>query len=118
MGQPVEIDVLDTPMYRVASDASVVRTLLEQRSDATARIQIVRYDPKDPKPYNVDDYDVWVDLLSHPSLSSMIIAASTELNQNFRDFAAQNVFILKRDPGPDHWLAEIPGSATTIIRTT
>ena len=119
MGEPVHIDVAKTPMAGVASDASMVRVLAEQRSDATAEITIIRYDEQDgPTPYNQDKYAVWVDVLSHQSVAGMISAASTELNQNFVDFAAENVFIVNQDPGPDHWLPSIPGSATTIVRTT
>ena len=119
MDQPVQIDVDKTPMAEVANQAPVVRALAEQRSDATAEIAIIRYDEKDaPTPYNQDKYTVWLDVLSHRSVNDLISAASTELNQNFVDFAAQNVFIIKQDPGPDHWLPSIPGSATTVVRTT
>ena len=119
MGQPVQIDVAKTPMAQVASHACVVSALAEQHSRATAEITIVRFDEKDaPTPYNLDKYAVWVDLLSHQSVNAMISEASTELNQNFVDFAKQNVFIIKEDPGPDHWLPSIPGSATTVVRTT
>ncbi len=116
MGQPVQLDVQQTPMARVASDASVVQTLGQQYSDATAEIVIIRYDERDrPTPYNKDEYTVWTDVLKHPSVQSMISRASTELNENFQQFAAENVFIVKQDPGPDHWLPTLPGSATTII---
>jgi|SRR3990172_2436610 len=119
MGQPVRIDVDRTPMAQVAKQAHVVRALAEQRSGATAQIAIIRYDEKDaPTPYNQDKYTVWLDVLRHPSVNHMISAASTELNQNFVDFAAQNVFIIKQDPSRDHWLPSIPGSATTVVRTT
>ncbi len=118
MGQPVHIDVNKTPMAEVADQVPFVRALAEQRSDATAEIAIIRYDEKDaPTPYNQDKCTVWLDVFSHWSANDMISAASTELNQNLVDFVAHNVFIVKQDPSPDHWLPSIPGSATTVVRT-
>ena len=118
LGGVVTIDVSATPMAQVASHALVVKAFLQQSSTATAEITIVRHDPQDPKPYNLDKYDVWVDVSALPALQPMISGASTQFNTNFRQFAAENVFMLKQDPGPDHWLDTIPGSATTIITTT
>jgi len=115
LGSPVVIDVSATPMARVASNASVVKSFIEQHSAVTAEITIVRADPKDPKPYNVDKYDVWVDVTAHPKLAQMISGASTSFNSNFQTFASENVFILKQAPGADHWLDQIPGSNITII---
>ena len=116
MDQPVQLDVQQTPMARVASESSVVLSLGQQYSDATAEIVIVRYDERDqPTPYNQDKYTVWTDVLRHPSVQSMISRASTEANENFRQFTAESVFIVKQDPGADHWLPTLPGSATTVI---
>jgi hypothetical protein len=116
---PVEISVAQTPMAGVASRASVVRTLVQQSSSAAGQVTIIRFDEKDvPTPYNLDKYTVWTNVLAHPSLRDMISGASTELNSNFRQFATETVFLVKQDPGPDHWLPSLPGSATTIVRST
>jgi hypothetical protein len=118
-GAPVEISVDQTPMFGIAHRAAIVQTLAEQHSQATGQVTIVRFDAKDaPTPYNLDKYTVWTDVLAHPSLQSIISGASTELNDNFRRFAAETVFLIKQDRGPDHWLPRFPGSATTIIRST
>ncbi len=116
LGTPVIIEVSATPMAQVASHASVVKSLLQPGSAVTAEITIVRFDASDPKPYNLDKYDVWIDVTAHPSFQSMVSGASTRFNTNFRQFAAENVFLLKQDPGPDHWLDSVPCSATTIIK--
>ncbi len=119
LGAPVEISVDQTPMAGIAHRAAIVQTLAEQTSQATGQVTIVRYDEKDaPTPYNLDKYTVWTDVLAHPSLESIISGASTELNDNFRRFAAETVFLIKEDNGPDHWLPRLPGSATTIVRST
>ena len=115
LGTPVVIDVSATPMARVTSNASVVKSFVEQHSAVTAEITIVRLDPSDPKPFNVDKYDVWVDVTAHPKLGQMVSGASTSFNQNFRTFAAENVFILKQEPGLDHWLDQLPGPNTSIV---
>ncbi len=118
LGSPVTIDVTATPMAQVASNASVVKAFVEQGSAATAEIVIIRHDPNDPKPYNQDKYDVWVDVTAHPRLGQMISGASTGFNDNFQRFAAETVFILKQAPGPDHWLDHVPDSASTIITSS
>lgn len=60
MNEPVKIDVAKTPMARIAGQALVVQTVAEQRSEATAQISIIRYDPADhPTPFNKDNYTVW-----------------------------------------------------------
>ena len=118
-GTPVEITVAHTPMAGVASRASVVRTLVQRSSHATGEVTIIRYDEKDaPTPYNLDKYTVWIDVLAHPSLHNMISGASTQFNDNFRHFAADTVFLIKQEPGPEHWVPSLPGSATTIVRTS
>src|SRR5438876_5790206 len=119
LGKPVQISVDQAPMAGIAHRAAVVQTLAEQSSAATGQVTIVRFDEKDsPTPYNLDKYTVWTDVLAHPSLQSIISGASTELNENFRRFAGETVFLIKQDPGPDHWLPRFPGSATAVVRST
>ncbi len=109
--QPVRIDIAKTPLVNIARDAMVVTALAEQKSDTIAEITIFRYDEQDaPMSINVDRYKVWLDVSSKESLADMISAASTELNQNFLDFVAQYVFLVKEDPGSDHWLPSLPAS--------
>jgi len=118
-GTPVEISVTQTPMAGLASRASVVRTLAQQSSSGSGEVTIIRFDEKDaPTPYNVDRYTVWTDVSVHPSFHSMVSGASTQFNANFRQFAADTVFFIKQDAGPDHWLPSLPGSATTIVQTS
>jgi len=44
-----------------------------------------------------------------------VAAKNDASNQNFRSFAAENVFILKQEAGPDHWLDQLPGPNTSIV---
>jgi hypothetical protein len=116
-GEAVTLDVRRTPLAPVASQASVVNVLGKLHSSATAEITIMRYDEKDiPTPINVDKYTVWTDMTSHSSLSKLINGASTQYNQNMRDYLRGNVFIIKQDPGPDHWLPEPPSPVLAIVR--
>lgn len=115
--KPVPIDVTRTPMGRVASDASVVVTYAQRFSTATSQVAIVRYDVKDmPKPYNVDNYEVWEDLPSHRSFPDIVAAASTEDNQNLRTYLADNVFFVKLDPGSEHHLGDLPTKVEILFR--
>ena len=117
LGDPIEVDVLKTPLAGVARVSSVVASVAHQFNSATARFSVFRYDDADlPTPINLDDYDVWHDLAGHPRLPQMIEAASTSDNANFRTFCRENVFFVKRSSGPDHWLPRIPSSITVVLR--
>jgi hypothetical protein len=84
---------------------------------ATARVSIFRYDEADlPLPINQDEYDVWLDLERHERLHQMVVQTTTSLDDDFRQFARDNVFLVKRRPGPDHWLSAIPSSITALMK--
>ena len=119
MGVPVQFDVRSTPLAGVAHVSSVVASIAHEFSTATARVSVFRYDAADaPTPINLDDYNVWTDLSSHPRLSEMITAASTSDNENFRAYCRENVFLVKRRPGPDHWLPTLPSSIMLVVKST
>ena len=119
--KPVLMDVSQTPMSGVVRDALVVAAVAQRTSTATARISIYRYDPEDaPTDYNVDHYEVWEDLPSYHDYEEIVLAASTQDDDNLRGFMQGNVFIVKEKPGKDHWLSqpELPALVRTVIRST
>ena len=117
LGTAVAVDVTKTPVAAVARDAAVVAAMAEGRSTSGAEVVIYRYDEKDkPKPYNVDRYSVWENLRARTDLHQLINAASTQDNQNFRSYVEENIFLVKKDPGANHHLPELP--AHVIIRST
>ncbi len=119
LGQPVSFDVRATPLQGVTHASSVVASIAHQFGSATATVGIFRYDPADvPTPINQDEYDVWKDLSAHPRLSQMINAASTSDNENFRTYCRDNVFFVKRRPGPDHWLPTLPSTIVALVRSS
>jgi hypothetical protein len=78
---------------RVAQMSSVVASVAHQFAPPTAKLSVFRYDQRDfPTPINHDEYDVWLDLGSHPKLNEMIVAASTEDNAYFLAFCKEIVF--------------------------
>jgi len=116
-GQPVLIDIKQTPMSGVAREALVVAAVAERVSPAMARITICRYDQKDqPSPYNIDTYLVWKSLPGHLDYLDMVNAASTEDNENLRRYLRENVFIVRENPANDHWLPELPAKVLSLIR--
>ena len=118
-GEPVQIDLGVTPLHGVARDASVVAATGRRSSEVSSEIEIVRYDlADDPTPYNVDRYTVYVDMASHQSFGEIVSGGSTSDNANLRQYLGQHVFIVKQDPGPDHWMAEPPSSTTTVFKST
>lgn len=79
----------------------------------------LRFDSSDePTPYNIDRYTVYVDMPSHQSFGEIVTHGSRSDNANLRQYMGQRVFIVKQDPGPDHWMAEPPSSATTLFKSS
>ena len=119
LGEPVAVDVRETPLAGVAQASSVVASVAHRFGPATARLSVFRYDQADePTPINQDEYDVWTDLAAHPRLGEMVNAASTSLDPNFHSFCRENVFLVKREAGADHWLPTIPSSITVLLKKT
>ena len=116
---PVTFDVSSTPLSGISHVSSVVAAVAHQYGPANAGIEIYRYDEKDsPYVINQDKYDVWTELSSHPKLDELITKASTSYNKNFEQYIQENVFIVKQNPGPDHWLTTIPSSVSLIMKST
>ena len=118
-GSPVEIALEQTPLRGVAREATVVAARATRSSTASAEIEIVRYDPNDaPTPYNLDRYVVWEHMPSHQSFDRIIGGGATRDDTILRDYLDENVFLVKQDPGDDHWSSDPPSSAMTIFRST
>jgi hypothetical protein len=116
-GQPVAIDVRQTPMARVASQGVVA--IAEAHSSGVSRIEIYRTDSKDaPTPINMDSYLVLEDPVGRWDLLAIGNAASTEDNQNLRDYLRSYVFLVKEAPGVDHWLPALPDKVLSVVRRT
>ena len=92
----VLIDINETPLAGISSNASIVAAYAQRFSDATVEVGITRIDLQDaPNIYNTDKYQVWEDLPSHQSFRQIISAASTEDNDNLRQYLGENVFFVK-----------------------
>ena len=119
LGAPVAFDVRSTPLSGITHTSSVVASVAHHYGNATARISVFRHDADDaPYPINQDKYDVWTDLSAHPRLNEMITAAATSYDENFRNYCQENVFLIKIQPGPDHWLTTLPSSVSLILEST
>lgn len=110
----VQIDIQKTPIARVAEDSCVLAAIAQKYGPSDAKISVYRYDEKDPRPINVDHYDVWLDLVSHPRIQEMVMAASTSLDDNLRRFSRENVFLVLEHLADDHWLEDLPDSVVSI----
>jgi len=97
----------------------VLAVIAERGAQSSARIEIYRADAKDePTPVNVDTYSVVEDAAAQWDLPTLFNVLSTEDNQNMRSYLQENVFLIKEDPGPGHWLPELPGPVLTIVQKT
>jgi hypothetical protein len=117
---PVPIDINQTPLGGVSSNASVIASIAYQPPDSSvAEVTIYRHDSADgPTPVNVDRYSVLKDVASDPRLPTLISAASTQDNANLRRYLQDNVFLVKRNPGKDHWLTELPTTVAALYRSS
>ncbi|KPK89947.1 hypothetical protein AMJ80_09050 [bacterium SM23_31] len=117
-GSPILLDINNTPIASVSEDAIVVAAAAQEVSSTGVGIAIYRFDPNDPKPYNVDRYGVWEDLPSRCDFKSIVNAASTSANQNLFNSLNQNVFLVQLDKGPSHWLSseELPIEVKLVIK--
>jgi hypothetical protein len=114
-GEPVALDVTQTPLGRVAP--KVVAAVAEPHAPGISRIEIYRYDAKDaPTPINVDRFLVLEDPTVRWDVGTIVVSASTEDNFNLRDYLRHYVFLVKEDRGPDHWLPALPGKILSVIR--
>jgi hypothetical protein len=119
-GEPVEIDLSQTPMAKLATLADFEAAVAERKSDYEARITIYRHDAKDhPFPINVDTYVVWERVPDHLDFMAMVITASTCNNANMRGFLADHVFLVKEERGSGgsaHWLPELPDKIVATVK--
>jgi hypothetical protein len=117
LGERVPVKVEELPISRVARDAVVLAVNAVRPTSSGADVEVYREDPKDaPKPINVDHYAVIEDLASRVDLPRLIGAASTCDNPNLRAYLQANTFFVKKQPGDDHHLPELP--AYVIVRST
>jgi len=119
--EPVLIDVTSTPMVEIAQDAPIIACTAERTAQSEGRISIYRYDEGDnPTPYNVDHYRVLrgETIQSRSDFIEMVLACGTAADSNIRDYFSQNVFLIKEEHGPDHWLpySDLPSSIRTKIQ--
>ena len=56
----------------------------------------------------MDRYAILEDVASRADLSQIMVSTSTEDNSDLRDYLGQNVFLVKKSPGPAHHLLELP----------
>ncbi len=111
------IDIEKTPVRGVTSNASVVAAYGLKFSAATAEVGVIRLDLADsPNIYNTDKYVVWEDLPSHGSFTSMVNAASTEDNDNLREYLHENVFFVKLKPDDEHHRSELPNTIQMLLK--
>jgi hypothetical protein len=102
------------PFGDVLSDSDVIgSTAFAGHTKIT--LQIYRNDPKDEKPINVDKYTVWIGLPTYLNILEMIEVGSTDNDDNFSHYANDHVFLVKEEPGDDHWLKELPREVYALL---
>jgi hypothetical protein len=120
LSEAVGVDVMQMPFSAVVRDAIVLAAMAERFTSTGIDVVVYRDDPNDapndpPNRVNVDRYAVLEDLASRAELPRIMVSTSTEDNSNLRDYLGQNVFLVKKSPGPAHHLLELP--AHVVIRS-
>jgi len=114
----VPMDVNATPMSGVAADATVLACVAEKHVPPDGQVSIYRYDTADGStPVNKDVYKVvrGETLRSIPNLVELANACGTCADANLHQFLGENDFLVKEDPGDDHWLTKLPESVQVRI---
>jgi len=116
--QPAPVDLTVTPIAKLLKDASVLGAVATRVNSATVRIAVFRYDAKDAKHVNQDQYDVCTNILLHDNFPLMVVAATTELNDNMRRFAHETVAFTKRPvcDGFEHHLPDVPSDIAALFK--
>jgi hypothetical protein len=103
------------PIHRVIAGGDLIG-YTATASSSKVTIKIYRRDPKDePTPINVDTYTIWKGLPSYLNVPQMVITGDTDTNENFWHYANDHVFLVKEEPGDDHWLKELPGEVYAVL---
>jgi hypothetical protein len=108
-GKEVSIEIEQTPLLRLATEARLLAATAERRSEYEVTITIYREDPADAAngtPINVDRYVVWERVPDHLDFQQMVNTASTEDNANMRGFLNDHVFMVKEPHGAGRRLRE------------
>ena len=114
-GEPVRINIRETPMSAVKSNATIIAVTATRFTDKPSMVDIYREDQRDSKPINKDTYIVLENIVDRSDYHEIVIAASTNDNQNLRNYLDENVFLIKKDQTEDHWLSELPLNVKSII---
>lgn len=91
----------------------------QSSAGADWRIEIYRFDANDaPTPVNKDVYSVWERIQSHVDVDAVVVSASTSHNVNLESYLSDHVYLVKVEPGPDHWLPSLPSHVKVVIAST
>ncbi len=110
------IDAARLPIAGVAQNAAHIAVVASQTGPSNAMVSVYRHDAADaPRDWNTDHYSVLLDLAKHPDIHKFVGIASTSYDANLGRYLNENVFWIKEDKEPDHWLRydELP----TVVRT-
>ncbi len=107
-------DLAQTPLARAPS------FLVAKASEVDTKIElgIYRLDTDDyPNPINVDRYTVWEELPPGIDIPKLVNAATTNIDDNFRHYPGDHVFLVKEGVGPGHHLPALPEQVVVLLRS-
>jgi hypothetical protein len=96
-------DISRTPLSSVAQDSCFIAAEATRCSAHHGVVDVYRTDPEDPKPYNIDRYQVWENLAKHPELPEMICRSDTRASPQLTEYLQSHVFMIKQESKGASW---------------
>ena len=112
----IELDIAITPMSELASKATLLATVAIRHSSGTGQVEIYRNDPRDaPCNVNADFFTVVENIEQHPRFDRIVSEASTEMNNNLRNYIRNTIFLIPQPKDERHWSTGLPAHVTAIM---
>jgi hypothetical protein len=119
-GWPAVVDISVGPLSRIAQDSCFVAAEATRTGPHLGQVDVYRRDPRDPKPFNVDRYDVIDNIAGHPNLQEWIDAADTIASPELTEYLSNHVFLHRQKPdgSPWHWKSEeeLPDHIRIVVK--
>jgi hypothetical protein len=104
-----------SPFAEVTNSESFIAAVAEREDEARVRVSVYRTDQSDPQPIIVDEYVILERFPASLDVWGLIQSATTDPGPNFIRYRDDHVFLVKEQPGDQHWLDTLPGTVTALL---
>jgi hypothetical protein len=113
----VVIDPRRTPIRGLLSKVPRTAVVAHRTGPFESRVSVYRYDPVDPKPWNVNHYSVLLDVSRSIDIDHASSVASTSCNGNLVNYFYERVHWREEPRSSDHWSEyhELPPLVQSLV---